>query len=227
MSKKVINPTAQRTYQQINSNLEMLYEKHLVIAYNKVLPPDIYQRKCQITWLNHVSDRANSGESFTKLEQYLHILHTNSYHCLLLDGSIIRANFQFEDDILVVENLLWWPSPYDYGSLLEDGFSPVELIDDFFCDEKWHQVIKMRSPIRVDYDGTRPATSDHPYSHMHIEHNEARLDTNHPICFSRFVDFIFKNFYPEYKLKFLPQDFIEYKVQKFDPIEYVTSRVLI
>ena len=227
MSKKVINPTDERTYQQINSVLEMLYEKRLVIAYNKVLPPDVHQRKCQITWLNHVSDRSNSGGSFTKLKQYLHILNTNSYHCLLMDGSIIRANFQFEDDVLLIENLLWWPSPYDYGNLLEDGFSPIELINDFFCDEKWHQVIKMRSPIRIDYDGTRPAKPDHPYSHMHIEHNEARLDTNYPICFSRFVDFIFKNFYPEYKLNFLPQDFIKYKVGKFDHIDYLTSSVII
>lgn len=227
MSKRIVNPTAQRTYQQINSVLEMLYAKHLAIAYNKVLPPEVYQRECQITWLNHVSDRSNSGESFMKLEQYLHILKTNSYHCLLLDGSIIRANFQFENDMLLIENLLWWPSPYDYGNLLEDGFSPVELINDFFCDEKWHQVIKMRSPIRVDYDGTRLAKPDHPYSHMHIEHSEARLNTDHPICFSRFVDFIFKNFYPEYELKFLPQDFIEYKVRKFDPVDYVTSQVVI
>ena len=70
MSKKVINPTAVRTYQQINSVLEMLYEKRL-IAYNKVLPPDVHQRECQITRLNHVSDRSNSGGSFTKLKQYL------------------------------------------------------------------------------------------------------------------------------------------------------------
>ena len=226
MSKRIINPSAQRTYQQINSVLEMLFAKHLVIAYNKVPPPDIHERECQITWLNHISDRANSGKSFTKLEQYLHILNTNSYHCLLLDGSIIRANFQFKDDILVKENLLWWPSPYDYGGLLEEGFSPVELINDFFCDEKWHQVIKMRSPIRVDYDGRRITEPDHPYCHMHIEHEEARLDTRNPICFSRFVDFIFKNFFPEYHISFLQQDFIEYKVGKCDYVEYTTSHVI-
>lgn len=227
MSKKVLNSIAQRTYLQINSDLEMLYAKHLVISYNKVPPPDVYQKECQITWFNHVSSRANAGASFTKLEQYLHILNTNSYHCLLFDGSIIRANYQFEEDLLMIQNLLWWPSPYDYGSILEDGFSPVEVVEDFFCDGNWHEVIKMRSPIRIDFDATRKAEPNHPYSHMHIESKDTRLDANRPICFSKFLDFIFKNFYPECRLDFSSQDFIEYRTPELESVEYSVSQILI
>lgn len=114
MSKKVFNPSAQKTVNQINSTLDTLQKKALCISYNVVPPVMDTQHRCQITWNSHVSERANSGKSFIKLAQYRHILANNSYHCLLFDGSLIRVNFEFEDDLLLKQNLLWWPAPYDY-----------------------------------------------------------------------------------------------------------------
>lgn len=227
MNKKVINSTAQRIFLQVNSILNMLDEKHLVISYNKVPPPDLTKSVCQISWYNHISDRANCGQSFTKLEQYLHILKNNSYHCLLLDGSIIRANFVFDNDILITENLLWWPSPYDYGNILVEGYSPVDIVNDFFCDKKWYDVIKMRSPIRIDYDGKREISLNHPHTHMHIEHEETRMSINKPICFAKFISFIFKNFYSTYNIDFDEQDFIEFKIRNFESIEHLSSQIVI
>lgn len=226
MSKRNWNPTADKTIIQINSTLAMLQEVSLVISYNEVPPFDIRQHRCQITWRNHVSDRSNGGKAFMRLEQYLHILETNSYHCLLFDGSIIRANFVFEDDFLIEQNLLWWPAPYDYGQLLQDGYPPVELMLDFYGDSAWHEAIKMRSPVRIDFDCGNN-TANHPHSHLHIQNEETRLNTNHPICFSRFVEFVFRNFYPQFNISFSKFDFIEYKIPKLQDMDYTFSRMII
>lgn len=228
MSKKTWNPIAQQTVDQINSTLNMLCEKSLAISCNYVAEVDIRNHHCRITWNNHVSGRANSGNSFTKLNQYVHILSNNSYHCLLFDGSLIRANFEFEDNILLIQNLLWWPAPYDYeyGSFLKDGYAPVDLVEEFFEENHWYEHVKMRSPIRIDFDSNNNSVK-HPQSHMHIQHEDARLNTDTPICFNRFVDFIFRNFYPQCTINFSKFDFIEYKIPPFQKIDYVSSRLIV
>lgn len=226
MSKKVWNPSAQKTVIQINSTLDILQTKALCISYNSVPPITDTQHRCQITWNSHISERANSGRSFVKISQYRHILETNSYHCLLFDGSLIRANFEFEDDFLLAQNLLWWPAPYDYEDILQEGFSPVEVLDDFYGDKEWHQNIKMRSPVRIDFDSSNNK-KDHPHSHLHIENEETRINTICPICFNRFVDFIFRNFYPQFVLPFSKFDFIDYKIPDLQSIDYVSSKIIV
>ena len=129
MSKRTCNPTASRTVTQINSTMVMMRDELLSAWYNLVPPVDDTDRRCQITWNNHVPGVLAGSGGFTKLEQYLHILETNSYHCLLFDGSIIRVNYVFEDDLLLEQNLLWWPSPYDYSELLESGYPPAEIVN--------------------------------------------------------------------------------------------------
>lgn len=226
MGKRKINHLAESTVNQINSTLDMLQQKHLSVTYNLVNTPDYTNTQCQITWNSHISSRNNCGSSFTKLDQYLFILKNNSYHSLLFDGSLIRANFKFENNILLSQNLLWWPSPYNYSELLQDGFSPLDIMENFYSDSKWFETIKMRSPIRVDYDFNLN-TVTHPKSHMHIQHENTRLSIDSPICFNRFVDFIFRNFYAEFDLKFSSFDFLEYKTHPLEDIAYLPSKITI
>lgn len=225
MSKNVWNPSAQKTVIQINSTLNALQEKALCITYNPVPPIDDTQHCCQITWHSHVPDRSNSGKSFIKLAQYHHILETNSYHCLLFDGSLIRVNFKFEDDFLLTQNLLWWPAPYDYEDLLQD-FAPIDILKNFYIDDTWHQNIRMRSPIRIDFDSTNN-TKNHPHSHLHIQNAETRINTVYPVCFNRFIDFIFKNFYPQYIFQISQSDFINYKIHNLYDENYTSSKIII
>lgn len=226
MGKKNWNPSAQRTANQMNSTLEMLMEKALAISYNAVPPVNDIVRRCQITWNGHISHRANSGKSFTMLDQYIHILQTNSYHCLLFDGSIIRANFEFEDDKLLRQNLLWWPAPYNYGDILQEGYPPVELFQNFCEDKDWPKIIRMRSPIRIDFDSSNNAEK-HPPGHLHIQNEETRLNINNPVCFNRFVNFIFRNFYPQFGVNFSEYDFIKYKTPDLQSYPYIFSQIII
>ena len=225
MSKKNDNPVAKSTVEQINSTLNSLIIKKLAITCNYVASVNLPDHRTQITWNNHVSGRANSGSYFTKLNQYLHILTNNSYHCLLFDGSLLRVNFEFKNNLLLTQNLLWWPAPFDneYIEMLAE-FAAADIVEDFFEDNDWHKKIKMRSPIRIDFDSSNN-TSTHPQSHMHIQHEDTRLNTNEPICFNRFVDFIFRNFYPDYNFSFSEYDYIRYRIPQYRKIEYIASQV--
>lgn len=226
MSRRICNPSAQRTIIQINSTLELLQNKALAVAYNEVPPLSETNSCCQITWYNHLSGRENAGSAFTRLEQYKHILETNSYHCMLFDGSIIRANFEFENDVLMSQNLLWWPAPYDFSNLMLEGFSPVDILLDLYGDTKWHEMVNMRSPLRIDFDSSNN-TETHPCSHMHIQSEKTRMSISHPICFNRFVSFVFKNFYPDCEIRLSNTDFIKYKTPTLQILEYQTSELVI
>lgn len=226
MSRRTWNPSAQRTIIQINSTLELLQNKALAVAYNEVPPLSEINSHCQITWYNHAAGRENAGIAFTRLEQYKHILETNSYHCMLFDGSIIRANFEFNNDKLVSQNLLWWPAPYDFSNLMLDGFSPVDILLDLYGDKNWHKTVKMRSPLRIDFDSTNNA-ENHPHSHIHIQSEKTRMAISRPICFNRFISFVFKNFYPECEIHLSNADFIEYKTPNLQAMEYLTSKLVI
>lgn len=225
MSKINMNPSAFRTIIQINSTLNFLFNKGVIVFYNEVPRTYKTERRCQITWYNHVPGRINCGDSFNKLGQYEHILKTNSYHGLLFDGSVIRVNFAFEDDLLLTQNLLWWPSPYDFSTLLQD-FAPIDILYDLYGDSQWFQSITMRSPIRIDFDSTNSSIK-HSSCHVHIQNAETRLFIKSPICFNRFVQFILKNFYPQYDVHFLDTDFIKYKTPNLKRINSHYSELII
>ena len=63
----------------------------------------------------------------------------------------------------------------------------------------------MRTPIRFDYD-IKNVSDNHPKSHMHMQNSECRIFVDRPLCFNKFIKFIFKNFY--YK-KYIQYDFWE------------------
>lgn len=226
MNKKISNPSAQKTVNQINSTLMLLQEKSLCFTYNMVpLVPDRCQH-CQITWHNHIPGRVNSNKSFGKLAQYHHILETNSYHCVLFDGSLIRVNFEFENDLLLKQNLLWWPSPYEYDADRLKARPLIDCLEELYSDPNWYQNIKMRSPIRIDFDSTNNQY-EHPHSHLHIQNGDTRIDTKEPICFNRFISFIFRNFYPSFKLFLSQHDFICYKIPDMEKRSSHFSQVTI
>lgn len=226
MKDKIINRDAELLVIQINNCLDLLLKKKLIVFCNKVYNVDYCKSKCQITWNNHLSGRFNSGKSFTLLEQYENILSNNSYHCLLFDGSIIRVNFEFERNILKCQNLLWWPAPFIYDEALEWGAAPLLQYESFLEDLEWHKKIKMRSPVRIDFDNYNDSVI-HPKSHLHTQHDECRMAIDYPVCFNKFVEFIFKNYYPEYKLGFSKYDYLALKIDKFEKIDYETSMLII
>lgn len=179
----VSNKNAQNTMEQMNNTFTMLLEKSLIYYYNPA-KCCVDKNDTLITWGGHKPSRENCGKEFIKLKQYEYILQSRAYHCILFDGSIIRSSFKFSGPLLVSHSHLWWPSPFDEN--LDDN----ELLyqyNDFLNDNDWMNKIKMRSPVRIDYDSS-VNRANHPAVHMHTQSSETRLYLDQPICFNRFIN---------------------------------------
>lgn len=199
---------------QIENTLDMLMRKNYLYDYDKLKQQRIDAETIRLSWNNHISGGFNSGNSFLKILQYQQILKNHSYLCVLMDGSLIRVSYTIKNDKLIAHNLLWWPAPFKYEGITANDISPEEMLEYFLEDEEWSERIEMRSPIRFDYDPRESVVCDkhHPV-HMHIQHKDCRIFVDKPICFNKFINYIFLNFYPEYEIYIDRNDFIDFNLQ--------------
>jgi hypothetical protein len=195
-----MNRHVEDTLEQIQNTLQTLNALGLSRSIkNPIISID--GQESIITWDNHVSGRHNSGKAFTTINQYVSIYEAGAYQCILYDGSIIRAYLKFDRNIMKQESFLFWPSPI---------FIPEEDIDELGIREAVNIYVstqnstttelKMRSPIRLDFDPTHEKFL-HPSTHLHMQHHECRMSVNRPCCFNTFIKFVFSNFYPDKELK--------------------------
>jgi len=180
-------------FEEIYNTLSLLSDSGLTVYHHR----PVYSKReglDLVTWPNHQSGRYNCENFFGRIEQYKKIIGTEAFSCLLFDGSFVRAAYGFDSEGLSVHNLLWWPSPFrisredlTYGGVLD--------IFDLYAED-WQENIKMRTPVRFDYDAKK-ASMDHPASHVHLQSPNCRLYVDKPVSFNIFIKFIFKNFYSE------------------------------
>lgn len=215
------NRQAELTVDQIENTLILLERHGLLIDRKKSLVSGMGD-KCRISWQNHERGRQNCGEYFTSLEQYAWIIDKGAYQGLLFDGSIIRVSFLFDKNILKEENLLYWPSPiqmkiedieeygiYDvlYTKLFQEteALIPNKISSEVEFPSTLALRMKMRSPIRLDYDSNfeESEQDDHPATHLHFQDSECRLAVQKPCCFNTFIHFILNNFYSRMALDIL------------------------
>ncbi len=205
---------------QINNTLDALNSKRILYTYNYIYKENNGDDKWKLSWNNHESGKFNTGKYFLKLEQYKKILENNSYLCILYDGSIIRVSYTFQNNILIGHNLLWWPVPYSYSNITTEDISPYKLMEEFLSDSQWHEVIKMRSPVRVDFDPSSTVVNK--------VHEDCRMYVEEPLCFNRFINFILKNYYPNISFYIDKQDYINFKIHNnFDSIEFENSQIIL
>jgi|GEM_PF-853889 hypothetical protein len=189
-----------RLYQSIQNTLTLLTDNKLTIFHNQPVLEEA-SGKVIITWPNHISGRHNCEPYFGKIAQYREIVRASAYTCLLLDGAIIRACYCFNHEELTSYSLLWWPSPFRIVSEDLDLGGVLDIIDLYASSIDWHEQIQMRTPVRFDFDILN-ASSDHPASHLHFQSSNCRLYVDRPMCFNRFIRFVFKYFYPEIYSKY-------------------------
>lgn len=199
--------------EQIFNTLQMLLQKGLLYTYNDLKKEQLTNDMVRLSWNNHVPGVFNTGDYFLKIEQYRKIIENRSYLCILFDGSLIRVSYMFKSNQLIEHNLLWWPAPYKYSNVTLDDVTPVQMLMDFLEDKEWYDNIEMRSPIRIDYDPRKEVVgSKHPPVHMHMEHKDCRIFVEKPLCFNKFIKYIFGNFYPECEVYLDENDYIDFGV---------------
>ena len=123
-----MNKNAENTLQQINNTLDALASQGIV---KFVMPCEVNEspiNNVKISWKNHTGGRSVSSRAFNMVEQYFAILSSMSYHAILIDYSIIRVSFTFENEKLLSQNLLWWPCPVKLNKAMEEEYGLLESI---------------------------------------------------------------------------------------------------
>jgi hypothetical protein len=183
--------TARSLRDTITNALDFLFDAELILYANSVEFSN-----------NHVSWTGSPDVPFlldygpATSDQYLGWLAGHHYSALLGDGSLLQMTYRVRDGDVVSHRLAYVPCPVlvDEG-LLRSG-EPVGDIVEIYLATQPPSVVALRSPVRFDFD---PATSTdlHPAAHLTINGSDCRIACVAPMHPYRFVDFIFRHFYPE------------------------------
>lgn len=121
-------------------------------------------------------------------------VEAGEYSALLYDGALLQISYEFAGSILVAHRLAWVPCPLAVDPEL---FQLAPLLDvlDLYSSGGAGEVV-LRTAIRFDFDVER-AAPEHPAAHMTLNASHCRIACAAPLRLGRFVDFIFRHFYPE------------------------------
>ncbi len=138
------------------------------------------------------------------IEQYHQWIIDGHYSAILMDGSLLQISYDFDEGEVSGHRLAYVPCPFDIDSGIMLEMTPGDAVE-LYKLEKLGDV-RLRSPLRFDFAPAQ-AKPGHPASHLTINSSTCRIACSAPIRVGRFVDFVYRHFYP--KLHVLHGDFFE------------------
>ncbi|MDR2438509.1 MAG: DUF2290 domain-containing protein [Planctomycetaceae bacterium] len=190
---------------QIFNGFRILQHQELIYTYNS---PICNEKgiSFNITYPNHQSGTSFSNHPYGTIDNYLSFLQREEYSCLFWDASILQIYYEFNGNQLLKHRLTWYPCPFSMKLNETGDIPPLDWID--LLGTSWQEHLVMRSPIRFDFDAQpHRDPANHPASHLHFNDKSCRILVSHPLCFNRFIGFIFNFFYPEIKCE-LPKEIL-------------------
>jgi hypothetical protein len=136
---------------------------------------------------------------FGTLEQYRDWVRAGEYTCILFDGSLVRASYDCDENVVLNHSLLYWPCPIHFHSAATSAEDLVDGIE--MCIKSPGQAkgicdLMLRTPMRFDFHPDQEA-EDHPLVHLHTQFEDARLSVCEAMCFPAFIKKIFRTFYAD------------------------------
>ncbi len=181
---------------EVANVLDYFAEAELTLNINPVSVAewvDGARRLTRISWHGHdpKADFLLARQHGT-IEQYLHWVTTGAYSAVLLDASLLQITYDLIGSDIVAHRLAYTPCPFIVDTeLLEEG-NPIDEVVGMYVELS---DVALRSPIRFDYD-LRAAKGNHPAAHLTLNSADCRIACVAPMHVLRFVDFIFRHFYP-------------------------------
>ena len=188
--------TPNSIYIDLSSFLDLLMRSGVAISISEVVRQRGQGGFQSITW---ATNNAAPGHLFRRhsasVSEYIEWVDCEGYSAVLFDGSLLQISYDFRHRTLVRHRLLYFPCPYDFDSadLLGD-LSLLDVIDLYRSDGDTS--VQLRSPVRFDYDRNVNG-APHPQSHMTFQWSHCRIPVMAPISLGNFIQFVFKNFYPQ------------------------------
>ncbi|MGY4895051.1 DUF2290 domain-containing protein [Micromonospora aurantiaca (nom. illeg.)] len=128
------------------------------------------------------------------LDDYKHWVGAGAYSALLFDASLLQITYDIEGGDIVGHRLAYVPCPYRLDPMMVKTDPILDIIDLHVDADPTSMVL--HSWVRFDFDPGAAGPS-HPASHMTINGMDCRIACAAPLHVGRFVDFIFRHFYPE------------------------------
>jgi len=133
------------------------------------------------------------GYKHPTVDQYMAWVNAGEYSMALFDASLVQLTYRVEGGAVVGHRLAYIPCPYDVDTeLLAEGVPIADLVESYRPAES-----AMRSPVRFDFD-VRAAKPGHSAAHLTFNTNDCRIACVAPLHPLRFVDFVFRHFYPAF-----------------------------
>jgi hypothetical protein len=180
--------TTRSVRDEVKNVLDYLVDAELVLYANEVSMQNV-----RVSWHAHnPAAEFMTTRQHATLEQYLQWVLDGSYSAILLDASLLQITYDIADGEIIGHRLAYVPCPFIVDqTLLEEGNPIADIVSlyDNLAD------VALRSPVRFDYDPLA-ATSSHPAAHLTINSTDCRIACVAPMHVHRFVDFIYRHFYP-------------------------------
>jgi hypothetical protein len=132
-------------------------------------------------------------------DQYLAWVTGGHYSATLPDGSLLQLTYEVEDGEVTGHRLAYVPCPVVLDERLLWEGEPIADTVRVYLDEPTHSAIALRSPVRVDLDMSA-ADAGHPAAHLTLNESDCRIACVAPMHPYRFIDFVFRHFYPRLRL---------------------------
>jgi hypothetical protein len=111
-----------------------------------------------------------------------------------LDGSLLQLTYEIQQGQVVRHRLAYVPCPFVVDEeLLQEGEPIADIVEAYASWEA--PTVALRSPVLLDFD-LAAARGGHPAAHLTINSADCRIACVAPMHAHRFIDFVFRHFYP-------------------------------
>ncbi len=184
--------TSNDTCNDLRNLNDLLARAELTIQTNHIVIRHLGSTQ-RVSWKNKCDTTMTSLE-YGSISEYVSYVECHQFNTILNDGSLLQMSYDFKRDTLKGYRLCYYPCPFDLDKELLIKEPLLELVN--LYAESGSSSIRLRSPIRFDY-AIDSANEGHSAAHVHINHKECRVPVVSPLSVGHFIDFVFRNFYPE------------------------------
>jgi hypothetical protein len=182
-------PTSRAMRDTIANALDYLAQAELALFTTAVA-----MKPSRVTWQPVSEAPFLIDDHITTVERYLDWVGSGHYSAALYDGSLIQLTYDFEGNAVVGHRLAYVPCPVEVDEhlLLE---APIADCVEVHLELEPPKRITLQSPLRFDF-ASADAAPGHPAAHLTINRASCRVACIAPLHPYRFLDFVFRHFYP-------------------------------
>lgn len=184
-----MTPTSRATQTELKNLLDYLVDSEIALYTNTVRTVDGV-----VSWQPYVSSTRFLSKRRSMTSAYRHWIKTGAYSAVLADGSLLQFTYEFAGSSLIRHRLAYVPCPFTVDAALLQTEAILDVFD-LYADGRTEDVV-LHTTVRFDFDLSQ-AGPEHPAAHLTINGAECRVPCAGPLRIGQFVDFVFRNFYPD------------------------------